>query len=187
MTWTCTEIYLNLVRKDSLSGNIFPGLRKSSTVMSSPKLPRPSLEKKPPEGKTAWEDLDNKFNKRNWFSRLDGLWDKTCINWKTPISKNNPIITKRSMRRKSLNDEQFKKWTRNILPIFLMFNKNVQFAIYFYLKFLWKVLTNIYDSSVLPSSSSATSVFSSSCILKKASSRNKISSFGDIGLPAPTA
>ena len=53
-----------LVRKDSLSGNIFPGLRKSSTVMSSPKLPRPSLEKKPTEGKTAWEDLDNKFNKR---------------------------------------------------------------------------------------------------------------------------
>ena len=56
--------YINLVRKDSVSGNIFPGLRKSSTVMSSPKFPRPSLEKKPPEGKTAWEDLDNKFNKR---------------------------------------------------------------------------------------------------------------------------
>lgn len=67
-----------IVRKDSLSGNIFPGLRKSSTVMSSPKLSIPSLDKKPPEGKTAWEDLDNKFNKR-------------------------------SMRRKSLNDEQFKK------------------------------------------------------------------------------
>ena len=183
LTWT--EISF-LVRKDSLSGNIFPGLRKSSTVMSSPKLPRPSLEKKPPEGKTAWEDLDNKFNKRNWFSRLGGLWARTCTNWK-PLRKHILIITKRSMRRKSLNDEQFKKWTRNILPTFLMFNKNVQFAIYFYLKFLWKVLTNIYDSSVLPSSSSLTSVFSSSCILKKASSRNKISSLGDIGLPAPTA
>ena len=136
MTQTCSEIYLILVRKDSLSGNIFPGLRKSSTVMSSPKLPRPSLEKKPPEGKTAWEDLDNKFNKRKWFSWPNAFWysdhcSESYINLKTPLCENILIITKRSMRRKSLNDEQFKKWTRNILPIFLMFNKNIQFAIYF--------------------------------------------------------
>ena len=58
-----------------MSGNVFPGLRKSSTVITTKAIETnpntSSFDKDEIIKKTAWSDIDDKFNKRKKLTKFN--------------------------------------------------------------------------------------------------------------------